>query len=194
MFPVVSLVGELFPSLEEASKKSKENVPDTSGSGRSGSGPGRGSTSVDDSQGDITELQNRLSRNISAMNTFFGGGSASSSGLANASGASGDGDTGGAQPPWRRNLNTESFEPSEETISRLTEMGFSREHALEALETTESNRVEIAMEYALAHPPPSPTAIERRRAAREERRRRRQLEAAARVPLPLDTQDRNASA
>lgn len=68
----------------------------------------------------------------------------------------------------------EEFEPSEDAISRLAEMGFSRDHALDALESTQSNRVEVAMEYALSHPPPSVTTIERRRVEREERSRRRE--------------------
>ncbi|KAL9185952.1 hypothetical protein ACHAXT_003729 [Thalassiosira profunda] len=66
--------------------------------------------------------------------------------------------------------NAEPFEPSEESISRLAEMGFSRDHAQEALETTGTNRVDVAMEYALTHPPSSPGTLERRRAAREQRR------------------------
>ena len=68
----------------------------------------------------------------------------------------------------------EEFEPSEEAISRLMEMGFVREHALDALENTRSNRLEIAMEYALSHAPPSPSTVERRQAEREERRRQRE--------------------
>lgn len=68
----------------------------------------------------------------------------------------------------------EAFEPSEESIERLEEMGFSRDHAIDALENSRSNRVEIAMEYALSHPPPSPTAIERRRARNEEGQRQRE--------------------
>ena len=59
---------------------------------------------------------------------------------------------------------------NEETVNLLMEMGFSREHAVESINMPMSNRLEIAMEYALAHPPPSPTAIEIRRAAREARR------------------------
>ena len=43
----------------------------------------------------------------------------------------------------------EVFEPSEESISQLAEMGFSRDHAEEALEMAGTNRVEVAMEYAL---------------------------------------------
>jgi E3 ubiquitin-protein ligase HUWE1 len=65
------------------------------------------------------------------------------------------------------------FEASEEAILRLMEMGFTRDHALDALESTRSNRVELAMDYALSHAPPSPEMIERRRVEREERARRR---------------------
>lgn len=64
----------------------------------------------------------------------------------------------------------EPFEPSEESVATLSEMGFSRDHALEALETVGTNQVEVAMEYALTHPPSSPATRERRRAAREQRR------------------------
>lgn len=67
----------------------------------------------------------------------------------------------------------DAFEASEEAISQLMEMGFSREHALDALESTNSNRIETAMDYALSNPPPSEAMIERRRVEREERVRRR---------------------
>jgi hypothetical protein len=40
------------------------------------------------------------------------------------------------------------FEPSEETIERLSEMGFSRDNAIDALETVESSK-----------PPPRPRAV-----------------------------------
>lgn len=43
------------------------------------------------------------------------------------------------------------FEPSKDTINRLGEIGFSCDHVLDALESIESNRLEVAMEYALAH-------------------------------------------
>ncbi|KAG7352855.1 HECT-domain ubiquitin-transferase [Nitzschia inconspicua] len=66
----------------------------------------------------------------------------------------------------------EDFEPSEEAIARLMEMGFSRDHAWEAIDSVGSNRVEIAAEYALAHPASSPTTIELRRNERAARRRR----------------------
>lgn len=73
----------------------------------------------------------------------------------------------------------EVFEPSDDAIARLEEMGFSHDHAIDALENVQSNRVETAMEYALSHPPPSPIAIERRRVQREERLREREADAAA---------------
>lgn len=55
-----------------------------------------------------------------------------------------------------RERSSEPFEPSEESITTFAEMGFGRDHALEALETVATNRVEVAMEYALTHPPSSP--------------------------------------
>ena len=61
------------------------------------------------------------------------------------------------------------FEPSEEAITQLMDMGFGRDHAIEALEQCETNQVEVAMEYALTHPPPSPSTVERRRLRREAR-------------------------
>lgn len=65
----------------------------------------------------------------------------------------------------------EVFEPSEEAVSRLMEMGFSRDHAWVAIDTTQSNQLEAAMEYALSHPPPTAQEVEQRRSAAEERRR-----------------------
>lgn len=46
------------------------------------------------------------------------------------------------------------FAPDERSITQLMEMGFTREHVLMALRATESNRVEVAMEYLLTHPAP----------------------------------------
>jgi E3 ubiquitin-protein ligase HUWE1 len=68
------------------------------------------------------------------------------------------------------------FSPSEVAISRLMEMGFSRDHAWDALDSSRSNRLEVAMEYALSHPPPSPSTIERRRNDRETRLRQREAQ------------------
>ena len=66
------------------------------------------------------------------------------------------------------------FEATDEAVTRLTEMGFAHDHALEAIESTRSNRLEVAMEYALSHPPPSPASAERRRTERDFRRRLRE--------------------
>lgn len=41
-------------------------------------------------------------------------------------------------------------------MTQLVEMGFTREHVLMALRSTETNRVEVAMEYLLTHPAPPP--------------------------------------
>ncbi|CAN0494292.1 unnamed protein product, partial [Scytosiphon promiscuus] len=48
------------------------------------------------------------------------------------------------------------FVPEERTVTQLVEMGFDREHVLMALRATETNRVEVAMEYILSHPAPAP--------------------------------------
>jgi len=64
-----------------------------------------------------------------------------------------------------------SFEPSEETISQLTDMGFSREHALDALESTRTNRIDVAMEFVLTIAHLSQAELAARRASREERAR-----------------------
>ncbi|CAB9503919.1 Probable E3 ubiquitin-protein ligase hulA [Seminavis robusta] len=91
----------------------------------------------------------------------------------------------------------EAFEPSDESIARLEEMGFSRDHAIDALENSRTNRVEIAMEYALSHPPPSQATIERRRQQREERRRlreeRQNRAAAAAAEAPSAAGNANAA-
>lgn len=67
----------------------------------------------------------------------------------------------------------EHFEVSEDSITRLMDMGFPREHALDALESTRSNRVETAMDYALSNDPPSPSIIQLRQLERDERERLR---------------------
>ena len=69
----------------------------------------------------------------------------------------------------------------------MMEMGFGREHALHAIETTENNTLEIAMEYALAHPPPSPASIARRREAREARQIQHTAAVNANIPPPIET-------
>ena len=87
------------------------------------------------------------------------------------------------------NRTVDPFEPSEEAITQLMEMGFSRDHALEALEETGSNQVEVAMEYALTHPPPSPATAERRRIRREARAA---AAAVARLRSRRETEERNS--
>ncbi len=44
----------------------------------------------------------------------------------------------------------DNFEPSEEVIPRVIDMGFSREHAINAIESTRSNSIDDVMEYALS--------------------------------------------
>mmetsp|Transcript_9044 Transcript_9044/g.11092 ORF Transcript_9044/g.11092 Transcript_9044/m.11092 type:complete len:4662 (-) Transcript_9044:66-14051(-) len=176
--PVVSLISEILSSLEEASKPL--TLPDDSTSrSNSTSSPPR----------HAEDMQERVSRSIPIMSVLFG----ASRSPHNRSGGSGGGGSGSGSGGAS---GTRHFEPSEQTVERLTEMGFSREHALEALESTENNRLEVAMEYALAHPPPSPTTVERRRAAREERRQQREqmLANAMSVPFPDErTADHNAN-
>lgn len=79
--------------------------------------------------------------------------------------------------------NEDEFEASDEAITRLMEMGFSRDHAIDALESTRSNRVETAMDYALTNDPPSQSTIELRCVGREERARQR----AERGTVPRET-------
>ena len=43
------------------------------------------------------------------------------------------------------------FQPREETIERMMDMGFGRNNAIHAIESSHSNDVEVAMEYALSH-------------------------------------------
>lgn len=57
------------------------------------------------------------------------------------------------------NENEEHFRPSPETIQRMIEMGFSRTHAQQAIESSQSNVLEVAMEYALSHPPSAEVQI-----------------------------------
>ncbi|GKY98288.1 hypothetical protein MPSEU_000786400 [Mayamaea pseudoterrestris] len=88
-------------------------------------------------------------------------------------------------------VNEEEFEPDESIVAQLVDMGFNRDRALDALETTRSNRVEVGMEYALTHPPPSPATVERRRVAREEREARRTLEAQDAAAETSESHDNN---
>jgi E3 ubiquitin-protein ligase HUWE1 len=55
------------------------------------------------------------------------------------------------RPPDDEN---ELFEVSEDLVLRLVEMGFTSEQARHALESTRSNSLETAMEYALSNDPP----------------------------------------
>ena len=173
--PIVSLVGEVLACLEEARKP----LSTESSSSRSGIALISGSLN-EGSNRDVSELQDRVRvlRNLSeSMSVLFGvGGSSRLSSAATGSGDDNNIDGQGlpSRPPPPIGSSNAPFEPSDAVIERLTEMGFSREHALEAVESTETNRVEDAMEYALAHPPSSPATIERRQAAREERRRQRE--------------------
>jgi hypothetical protein len=57
------------------------------------------------------------------------------------------------------------FEPSDEAISQLVDMGFSRAHALDALASIRSNSVDEATDYALGIA--SPAAQERNRTLRQ---------------------------
>jgi len=118
---------------------------------------------------ELSDYNQRLARNLSSMSVLLG--------------------RPGARPIER---STEPFEPSESSIARLSEMGFTRDHAIEALESTGTNRVEIAMEYALTHPPSSPATRERRRAAREERRLQRERLISSLVERSSNA-DRNAT-
>jgi E3 ubiquitin-protein ligase HUWE1 len=83
----------------------------------------------------------------------------------------------------------DDFEPSEEAISRLVEMGFSRDHAWDAIDRTRSNRLEIAMEYALSNAPASAESIQRRRAERERRRRQRREQQRESAQMDSETGD-----
>ena len=63
----------------------------------------------------------------------------------------------------------DNFEPSKDVISQVIDMGFSRELALDAIENTRSNRIDVVMEYALSIGHLSPDELSTRRATREER-------------------------
>ena len=58
------------------------------------------------------------------------------------------------------------FVPSEDIITQLGEMGFDREHVLEALMQTETNVAEVAIDYVMNHPAPSPLVVAERVEAR----------------------------
>ena len=88
--------------------------------------------------------------------------------------ASADGPADTNQPPPPPPPPRQPFRVSENSIAGMLEMGFSRDHAIDALERTETNRIEVAMEYALTHPPPDPVTAARRRAERQERQQQEQ--------------------
>mmetsp|Transcript_14088 Transcript_14088/g.20124 ORF Transcript_14088/g.20124 Transcript_14088/m.20124 type:complete len:3340 (-) Transcript_14088:211-10230(-) len=164
--PITSLIGELLQCLEDSVKTNSGNERNSSCSNRRGAemiGGIGNNLALDRSVSDLR----LLSRNLSDINPFIH--RALSRDIRN------DGETGNVEVELGTSVPTQPFEPSEETITQLVEMGFSREHALEAIETSESNRLEIAMEYALAHPPPDAASIERRQAAREARARRQAI-------------------
>jgi E3 ubiquitin-protein ligase HUWE1 len=87
--------------------------------------------------------------------------------------------------------DVEDFEPDESIITRLVEMGFNRDHVVDALESTRSNSVEITMDFMLSNPPPSPTTIERRQSVRDERARRRTDRLRSRQANAGDTRNRD---
>jgi len=167
--PITSFLGEILSCLEEAKKPLAQDASSNrSHNSRSSSdGPGR----------DVPDLQDRVRalRSLSeSMIGYFELNATSRFSLESTSRPN-----EGSNRTSSQLLASDMFEPSEEILDRLTEMGFSREHALEALETTQSNTLEEAMEHALAHPPSSPATLERRNAAREERRRSERERAAA---------------
>lgn len=143
MNPVVHLVNELVSSLDESSKQIIIDSTDTQSGDQS---------SNRDSEN--SDLQQRLSRNLSAMNVFLGGSARGSRMLSNTSQSLAGGDSTAT--------GVSQVVSNEETINLLIDMGFTREHAMDAIESTGSTRLEVVMEYALSHPPPSPRTIERR--------------------------------
>lgn len=72
----------------------------------------------------------------------------------------------------RNDEELDLFEPDESVIEQLAGMGFDRDQAESAIESTRSNRLEVVMEYALAHRTPMDRSVleslrERRRDRRE---------------------------
>jgi len=149
LHPFLLLVGEIITVLKS------EETPDKS--------VGRESSSAGTFRISNSEVSNRLQASISSMRGS--GGDAQRSNLSPLSVF-----LGGIEPPSSSSNNNDPSLPSESTITQLQEMGFDREHILEAIEETGSNRVEIAMDYVLTHPPPSAEAIAARQAQREQRR------------------------
>jgi len=163
--PIVSLISEVLHSLQVCCNENSNSEGNSDSAFRSLSS---------DNRGGYMGLRG-LTRNLPAINSIFGG--------ARHTGIEGGNDeeflpNAPAPPP---------FEPNEETVRLMMEMGFEREHALDAVENTESNTLEIAMEYALAHPPPSPASIARRREAREARQRQQASAANADIPPPAES-------
>lgn len=153
--PYLTYIGEVIRSLEEASKVVPPPVPSGSSSvteriSLSDGGSLRGSLRELAGLQGLQDPNSRSGRILASMGLMR--------------------EPGIPDGQGERQRPTEPFEPSEESISRLAEMGFSRDHALESLERSGSNSVEAGMEYALSHPPSSPATLERRRAAREQRR------------------------
>ena len=63
------------------------------------------------------------------------------------------GDIIGSQGSAVNDTSLSQFNPNEDTIRRMINLGFTRNQALNAMESSQSNVVEVAMEYALTHPP-----------------------------------------
>lgn len=151
LHPVLSLVGDVIVGLEEEASKKKNKTSSTSSSSststtRGWDGGGRGW----DGGSSLFPLSDWIRRS-------------SRSGTNEAVPAPQP-----PPPPQAQQQASQPFVASEEAIARLEEMGFGRDHAIDALERTESNRIEVAMEYALLYPPPDPATAARRRAEREQ--------------------------
>ncbi|EJK76586.1 hypothetical protein THAOC_01643 [Thalassiosira oceanica] len=119
LHPLLCVLGDVLRSLEEAAKVT-EPPPSAHDVGNSISLP------VGASIRDILP-GSRGGRMLRAMGLLPGGPD-----------DEGGGDVEDEEPP---------FEPSEEAITQLAEMGFGRDHAEEALDAVGTNRVEVAMEY-----------------------------------------------
>ena len=121
--PLLCALGDVLRSLEEAGKVT-EPPPSAPDVGNSISLP------VGASIRDILP-GSRGGRMLRAMGLLPGGPDDDEEG-------GGDAEAEDEEPP---------FEPSEEAITQLAEMGFGRDHAEEALDAVGTNRVEVAMEY-----------------------------------------------
>ena len=136
MNPIVSLLGETLMLIEVCS-----NDHNTS-EGSSGSAFRSLST---ENRGGYLGLRG-LTRNLSAINSIFGVARPSSD-------DEGDDEDNAPEAPQL------TFEYSEDTVRLMMGIGFDRDRVLHAIDTTESNTLEISMEYALAHPPPNTHCI-----------------------------------